>query len=67
LATPSVTTEQVTVKTLPGTKTEFYVKRDSLTGNTFWYTPSDSLFQTPIYQEVINPKTGNPALKKVKK
>jgi hypothetical protein len=66
LASSSVKKEKVDVKMLPGTTDEYYVIKDETTGRTFWYKPTDLLRQTPIYEQVLNPKTGKPALKKYK-
>jgi hypothetical protein len=66
LATSSVKTEKVDVKILPGTTDTYHVIKDESTGRTFWYKPDDLLRETPIYEQVINPKTGKPALKKYK-
>jgi len=66
LATSSVKQEKVDVKILPGTTDEYHVIKDTASGRTFWYKPTDLLRETPVYEQVINPKTGKPALKKYK-
>ena len=64
--TTAKTKRIVELKVHPSTKVTYHVTKDP-SGKTVWYETTDILYQNPVYEEGINPKTGKIGIKAYKK